>query len=135
MTNQPTKNNTVSKYISTFETYVTVLFPALLSAPRYRKVLVRIVAVIGNRFRSAKQMSNFVSSLLEESYEWGNSLANANKDLTKIVRLRFIQGITRSFFDISRDVVRGCEIDFPQISWNLSSMMRIPLCNLGFACQ
>lgn len=135
MTNQPTKNNTVSKYISTFETYVTVLFPALLSAPRYRKVLVRIVAVIGNRFRNAKQMSNFVSSLLEESYEWGNSLANANKDLTKIVRLRFIQGVTRSFFDISRDVVRGCEIDFPQISWNLSSMMRIPLCNLGFACQ
>lgn len=117
VTNQPTKNNTVSKYISTFETYVTVLFPALLSAPRYRKVLVRIVAVIGNRFRSAKQMSNFVSSLLEESYEWGNSLANANKDLTKIVRLRFIQGVTRSFFDISRDVVRGCEIDFPQISW------------------
>lgn len=135
MTNQPTKNNTVSKYISTFETYVTVLFPALLSAPRYRKVLVRIVAVIGNRFRNAKQMSNFVSSLLEESYEWGNSLANANKDLTKIVRLRFIQGVTRSFFDISRDVVRGCEIDFPQISWNLSSMMRIPLCNLGFAYQ
>ena len=134
MANQPMENDTVWKYISTFETRVTVLFPALVSAPRYRKVLVKIVAAIGNRFRSAKQAWNFVSSLLEESYEWGNSLANANKDLTKIVRLRFTQGVTRSFSDISRDVVRDCEIDFPQISSNLSSMMRIPLWNLGSAC-
>lgn len=57
MANQPMENDTVSKYISTFETCVTVLFPALVSAPRYRKVLVKIVAAIGNRFRNAKQVA------------------------------------------------------------------------------